>query len=1056
AGEGEAPGEGESEGAPAPAAEGDAPEGATTEGEAAPDPASDPILYAAYDDDDGFIGFAPFAEGDIEYPPLSLEHPFLVITDNLGDFNIDMDSISFSGGGTVVTQTHTGTMTTATQHDEDTDWMLSVNTDGSNLIWRVHQDVFVGPAPVSISFDIYLDVDAMEFVYEHWYLSGEAESVRFYPNLDNPLYWRLNVQETGYSTNVDINWNNGTGLNSATFTDSEFGVVFTFPGAPNYPAGVSATSSSATWFPVTSALWLNSGPWGSAGQSAGPFLFHLEWTKGAGDRYFTIQGFPTVQMMMDQWGVSHDVAQEIFDGGVETTFQFYASTPGGNTSVGGWRMVTTEHWVPNPDYPYNPDMPLEWEADGSVRGRLNAGAQVLLLEDFEAYGSILIQKELHSFVEGFDFMQDWGVNERTIFHVAVIDHNTGEYLTFREVSPFVYEFTGRTANLTPDTTGILITQIQFSGENPARLNGIPTDHSYEVGDTLYRFSEILPAGIDLITTTFYVPDGEDKRPLAEHEPFFIEPDTTTDLLVRNSYAHGIGSLLIQKLFDGDLDRFEVDYDTVFYIRIWDIADENYLLFREMPYVSGARPFWCVGNHARGLTEEYDGDLIMEIPVSFNSPVILNNLWTWSGPGSGPENESGYEVREARRSSTAPSQTAMAVEWATERESWPNVPYFYSDPVEDGFWENDEDIRDFFTRWFSYWEPIQEIQGGDRTDFYLDLGWEWGVSFTGNRENVPFLETHVVNMTNVFKQESGQMEISKVLTGQYGDWGFTDDSIFYARVYNDALRNGAGDMLLFERMQVGLTGPVSWRYVGYYPAGGGEVVIPGVDDQTRYATNPGAFTTNIPFTQNNPADVFGLPTGAGNFYVVREYFPTPTFNQLRNSVVTVNGASFPTVMDEGEPVLDDEGNPVTHGVPASATQPLYVVIENDFTGAHGEAILIKSLEGLYGTWGLGNESVFYLQIFSPDYVLPEGATGTAFNFTYDPAGNLGSGSLVYTPGGTGTYNLYPLTFDLDIDTGWYVFNRDGLGAITHVPFGVGAGRGAVLHDVNQFARWASLE
>ena len=938
-----------------------------------PPPTEDPVLYAAYEDDYGF--FSPFAEeGMQEFPPLDLDHPYIVITDTLGEFSIDPLSFRFHDGsvpgGTPITPTsHTGAM------DEDSPqmptyydpgaWTVSIGDTG-DIVWRVHQDIFAGmetygtlrDAPVSISFDIYLDKEP--FALDHTYESGPARSVRYYPNMDNRLYWEWLTYNYNALAIDAVNWNNGNGLKSVQFRDLEFGVTFTAADIA-VMSGVAYDEPGAMWFPVTLRYTGT-----TTAYPGGPYAIHMQWTKGglAGvyDRYFTIRNFP--------------------EPGMYTTYQFTLDNPGGNNPGAGYRIITDTELHRVEYYPDNPDSPIHWDGNAII-GVMDARAEITFHETPDVVGAILIKKQLES-PDYPGFMEDWEVDDDTEYTVVII-MNPGpeqEYVRFTQPDsgrPYLYQFFSTVSNIEDATL------VGFSVNRPALVINMPTSATYTAESTTYSLKELGLLDTELIVTSFIFNEGDH---------FFVEPiedegdmddeDFATGVTVVNTYHHGIGNLLVSKMLDGALTPDS--YTETFYFRVWDVAAENYLLFKNTPqgeFEPFPGSFWCVGNQELGFTEPVGTDvgIMMEIPFSFANPALLSNLWTWGD----------YEVREVRRLGDASVMNEMWDEW---RASAPTLPFF-----EDEAWTEIFSIQDFFgtvdgdTGWFGLWEYIEKIQNPDRSDFHIDPDWDWGVISQGNNQSVPFLSTHEVILTNVFQYEAGQMIIYKTLSGAYEDWGIRETTIFHAQLFNDRGQDGDADMLLFERMQIGF-GPVSWRNVGYIPFGDTQPVFYEAFDQERYEEGA-TFTTDIPFsviessapTAPGPAHIIGLPIGAGNYYVVREFFPDGSISQLRNSTITVNSAPYPV-----------------HGVHADATRPLIVIINNDFELGDGEVVFTKFLSDFWDTWeGIDNNTLFYLAL-----------TAEA------PEGYMGS------PVPTG-----PLTFSLA--DGRYVF--DPAGSITHIPFSV---------------------
>ena len=856
------------------------------------------------------LAFAPFALQ--EFPPLDLAHPYLVITDTLGEFKLDLSTLQLSYDSSLTISWDPIDDLLGAQNPA-LDWDVNLHYL-PEIIWRVHQDTFVGMetlgtkrnAPVSLTFEIYLD--EASYQTNHIYSSGPAHSVRYYPNMENRAYWDMfqtvdNAFEAGA-----MNWNNGWGMRSGLILDTLLGYTITLDRNDAAPANqhYSASTYPANWAYAATVRVTGTN------QLVGTFWYHLEWGDTA-TRYVTIR--------------------DLQADGYHVRYQLFVTGPGGNDTVAGGRTVVTDHLVKREYYPDNPDTPIRWDGNAIV-GHMDAVAQIMLSEDF-TFGSVRVHKQLASPVNNFDFYADWRVDDNTLFYVVMQDALTKEYLVFRqddpENDPFNYEFVGFSLERGNAT------QIAFSVNNPAELNSVPTNE-HIMGSLLgtdepahYVLHEILMFDSYGLIQISYSYD--------ENVGFEVSEGQTTDVIVTNTYSHGIGILEVHKLLDGFPEEWAVNNDTVFYVRIWDVEAQNYLLFKQTPEPSDSLfpdSFWCVGNHYFGLTEPYDGPVMLEIPISVNNPIILSNLWTWGA----------YEVREVRRRDGV-NFAQISQAWA---DWWAGID---RDPgmLRRPWYEHVPDVggpTGGFARWEAYWESVPEI-----TDILLfdeDESWEWGVEYSLNNgvEELRFFDTTVISLTNRYKYSAGTMFINKrfVPGSHLLCWGITNDSVFYAQVFNDPLQNGQRNQLLFQRIQIG-GGPVSWRNIGYREFGTGEIVIYEERDEDI------AFSDTVTFSVNTPAKLINLPTGAGHNYIVEEVFPG-----YSDHIIT----TVMYVTSSGEIEMPSTG------ISADTNHAINVNVHNFFPHGEGMVVINKVLAGSPEDWGIDERSDFYIRIRGYDPIL----------------------------------------------------------------------------------------
>ncbi|MCL2741836.1 MAG: DUF5979 domain-containing protein [Oscillospiraceae bacterium] len=192
---------------------------------------------------------------------------------------------------------------------------------------------------------------------------------------------------------------------------------------------------------------------------------------------------------------------------------------------------------------------------------------------------------------------DWGVGDSTEFSVRVKDATNGTYLLFSGTGP-TYECIGNSGSGDPATGDV----IKVSAGQPVSIRNLWSDVRYVVEEIGGANHSISYQGNNVL---FY--DGQN-----------------VNVTITNTYAHGTGDLIIDKVLAGSHADWGVDESTVFYVRVKDRTNGNYLLFAAAPGADGR--YACVGNDVDGITEGYAGATATWLPVRAGRPLAITNLW----------------------------------------------------------------------------------------------------------------------------------------------------------------------------------------------------------------------------------------------------------------------------------------------------------------------------------------------------------------------------------------------------------------------------------------------
>ena len=710
---------------------------------------------------------------------------------------------------------------------------------GGYMVWTIPETAIMNTAePFSITYTLYLDEDP-NWRTDFWYTTaGSRVEVQFTPGSDNPFYWtKEEIQYNAFTIN-SMSWNNGNGITGGTITDHILGLTVSF--------------GSNTSDPGKTAVQASPGEWINNAQIGGvSYYWHLEWVKNETNRtyVFTIRNFDT-----DLDGHSRDLVYV-----VQVTGQ------GGNISgVPGGRIITSDHYFRR-TFEAGTDYQFEWGPDGSLIYRTDVVARVMLTEIPPPSGTLRVAKELDGL--WYD-SADWNLTQTSIFQ-AILTNDDGEFvmLTHRadlSTTTRVYEFAGTSRS------PLLATLFQFSVAVPAEIRDLPVD-SYFIEE---RFNHLydqrtldLIERYGLITTTISLGGGSFSD--LDTTSVTIVENLTTEVIVRNHYAHGIGFLEVFKVLDGFPRDWGIGADDVFYVRIWDVEAENYLLFWDNPAYSspGAVEFWCVGNHALGLTDFYPGYMIptLEIPISVSQFARLSNLWTWGA----------YEVREVRRVDGTEALATAAWDdfwltadrdpvWITGGNAW--NPAFINDIWLGGSWNPAWLTNE--TSWTAqpgpYWEYVRPIVNDPA--WHADKNWNWGVLYSeGNGTDTLHLgETVTVTVTNRYQFHGGTIVLSKDLCVNADGWGMDSGTSFYASLWADD-----GDLVVFVP-----DGVDTFRVVGFIHNPGTASAVYTVLCPVGSPVPPANALTQIPFT-GTPIQLIEVPSypyGTSLYYTITEVFP----------------------------------------------------------------------------------------------------------------------------------------------------------------------------------------
>ena len=847
--------------------------------------------------------------------PLSEANPYITITDHIGDFWLD----------------------NATPSPPPT----TIIND-KTLTWEIAQNDILGPEPFVIEYTIYLDEDPWR---TNWWYSTEGAlmEITFEPSGTNPYYYTREERWTAAFDVVGANWNNGNGMRSATIHDNILDITI-----------VLGSNNSTVANRTAAQDWDIPGRWANVVINGVTYSWHLEWSNtqrpaGSGQYpyIFTIRDFQ-------------------FDDGTiaNLRYEVVLDNPGGSGVILGERVIFSETYFKRNFVENQPNELFDWEHIDStdrwqLRKRLDVVAKILLQEPEALFGDLHIGKQLTGL-----FHYDWPFINNNFDFTALLRAETDNTHAWVVLNPLpdeginVFEFAGFVID------PIWATTVTFSVTNPAQIRGLPKRETYVDNELGYvwdyfidEFFEFTDHG--LVTSTQYLGIFPDILVELPNPKLHIESGETLRVTVKNDFLHGIGYLEIYKMFSGFPENwFDVNnediYDIVFYVRIWDVLAENYLLFNAVSYDDPnsnfvGETFWCVGNHEYGLSEAHTGPVIMELPVSVNEPIRLANLWTWGS----------YEVREVNRIG---NESTMDTAWLTFWNSVDRVPFYARDSVQEDLWETYQTV--WLESWISdNWAQVEEIVSDEAWHDRPVDEWYWGVIYSDN--NAEYIlevgETIRVGVTNRYKFHCGTLVFAKELCDNALAWGITEDTTFTARILTDEFP---------QRALVFVPSEPDWRVIGFMglDSAGNPNIAYGYQVLCHVGgpTPPENAMTEIEFSVNSPTRLIEIPSYPFDdiliVYTVQEVFPggNPTLGFVNSEYIITGDMDFLTTTDG------------TVTFPHLSTR--IVTITNNFVPAVGNLVISKELAGSYGAWDVDENTQFFagvnrnllrLEFYNPD-------------------------------------------------------------------------------------------
>ena len=214
-------------------------------------------------------------------------------------------------------------------------------------------------------------------------------------------------------------------------------------------------------------------------------------------------------------------------------------------------------------------------------------------------GDLIIEKR----IEGS--FADWGVDESTVFHIKIKDTTKNNYLLFKTVpeADGSYRCIGNSVDgLSEPYNGATTLELPVSVNKPLGISNLWIGAVYVIEEPENPHCDVT-----------YIGNGA-----------IYEPGQSSHITMTNTYEHGTGNLIINKKLAGGYGSFDVDSTTGFTIRIRNVTDGNYLMFKTTPEQDGS--YWCVGNDVDGLTEDYDGPTTTQLTITAARPLVVTNLW----------------------------------------------------------------------------------------------------------------------------------------------------------------------------------------------------------------------------------------------------------------------------------------------------------------------------------------------------------------------------------------------------------------------------------------------
>ena len=215
---------------------------------------------------------------------------------------------------------------------------------------------------------------------------------------------------------------------------------------------------------------------------------------------------------------------------------------------------------------------------------------VTLTNTFEpGVGNLIIGKKLAG------SPGDWGVDENTVFLARVRDVTDGNYVLFALQPDGRYLAVGN--NNSPLPTNDTRELVRFTANSPAILTGLWPNHVYMVEELGGPHRTVSYSGNNAM-----LPEGGNMS-----------------VIITNTYERGEGNLVLNKVLEGFPGDWGVDENTVFYARVKDVTDNNYLLFVQQD--DGT--YRAFGNTGSPVPTN---DPRERVRITAGRPVVLTGLW----------------------------------------------------------------------------------------------------------------------------------------------------------------------------------------------------------------------------------------------------------------------------------------------------------------------------------------------------------------------------------------------------------------------------------------------
>ena len=841
--------------------------------------------------------------------PLHADSPYLKITDYIGDFWLD------------------------TVFQPPSRFPNTIDPSEKHLTWLINQSYFVGTsAPYVVQFTVYLDTRSEPWRTNEWYSTeGAMTEITFQPSETNPYYFTIEERFIAAFDVIRANWNNGTGMKDASIRDNVLDITIIF--GENNSTVPNRTAADDCTIP---------GRWATVEIGGESYEWHLEWSKTprpANSRLYpyviTVRYF------------------EFPDGTIANLhYELILDGPGGNQSFPGDIVIRSENYFRRHFVENNPDAPFNWEYDPStsswrLRQSFDVVAKILLKEPEPLVGTLHVGKMIvGEFADYWDFVSDTfnftaRLGAKTTTSGAASEPS---WAVFSEAPGInVFDFIGFSSDDTIEST-----VFTFSVAHPAEIRGLPAQETFAgapyFGEYWYYFVDEFFDFNDhnLITVTKHpgiYPDVNLSETILKYN--FVDTDKIR-VTIKNYFEQGVGYLEVFKLFSGFPGDWGVDNSTIFYIRIWDVEAGNYLLFVELEDESSEFEyhFWSVGNHQRGLSEAHHGNIIMEIPISFNDPIRLANLWTWGA----------YEVREVRRTG---DENDMNDDWENFWNQVVRVAFDDRTPVQQADWDSWQ--SGWLADWVSNdWELVEEIVCDDAWHATPVDKWYWGVIYSENNAQsiLEVGETIRIAVTNRFKFHCGTLIFEKELCDNAEAWGMTPDRLFHAQVLTNEADPRA---LVFVPHPTGQT--EIWRVIGFMGLDSDGIANIAYGYQVLCHAGspfpPSYAETIIPFSVNTPATLVEVPKspfGVDIIYTVEEVFLDGDLPGFDDST-------------SGIKIIGDGFGPSSDGtVHFEHLSERTVIFRNNFYPSTGNFVITKALAGHYASWGVNDETSFFVGVY----------------------------------------------------------------------------------------------